>query len=40
MTGFEPANNGATIHCRNLLATPAINIKFFQLNTSIIFFYN
>ena len=23
MTGFEPANSGVTIHCRNHLATPA-----------------
>nr|YP_009122312.1 thiamine biosynthesis protein S [Vertebrata lanosa]AJH66070.1 thiamine biosynthesis protein S [Vertebrata lanosa] len=26
MTGFEPAYDGVTIHCRNLLATPAIFI--------------
>ena len=25
MTGLEPANNGATIHCRNPLATPALS---------------
>lgn len=25
MTGVEPANDGVTIHCLNLLATPAIN---------------
>ena len=42
MTGLEPANDGVTTHCRNHLATPAVDYcnkikKLFQFSAKIVY---
>ncbi len=42
MTGLEPANDGVTTHCRNHLATPAVDYcnqikKLFQFSVKIVY---
>ena len=39
-TGFEPANNGTTTHCRNHLATPAIYPSFYHIPRNKLFLKN